>query len=149
MRFTIDVCLAAPQSALFAFLGDPANRLRWQSSLLEVEYEPDGPPRVGTRWRERARGLGTFDMEITEYEAPVRWAEKIESRRARGTIALQFAEDGQAATRLTVAVDVSLRGIFRLAGPVAAWLMRREMRRDLEQAARIVAGKERPGSKAS
>jgi uncharacterized protein YndB with AHSA1/START domain len=130
MRIEFDLHLEAPREAVFAFLADPRNRPRWQSSLVAFEPVDDGPPRAGMRWRETARGAGRFEMAISAYEPPDRWAERLASPRAEGEVDVRFAEE-DGGTRLAVTVDVRIRGVARLAAPLVRLLLRREMRRDL------------------
>ena len=137
MHFTFEVPIAAPREAVFDYLADPVHRPDWQRSIRTFELAPQGAPRVGVRWRESVRGGITFDMEISAYERPRLWAEKIRSRAFSGTVTLTFADEG-AGTRLSVEVDVTSHGLWKLVDPIGAIGLRREMRRDLGRVASLL-----------
>lgn len=138
MRFSFDTLIPAPREAVFDFLGDPGKRTLWQTSIRSLEMEPQGEPRVGVHWRESVRGAGTFDMEISEYEAPVRWAERIQSRRFVGTVAMSFAEEA-GVTVVTLEADVRCLGLMRLFDPIGRFVLQREMRKDLGRVEGLLA----------
>ena len=138
MRFSFDIRIQAPRSAVFDFLGDPAKRQRWQTSIKALALESEGPPRLGVRWQESVRGAGTFRMEISECERPTRWAERIESRAFSGTVAMTFAEDGDT-TVLTLDADVRCHGLLRLVDPIGRIVLRREMHKDLSRVEALLA----------
>ena len=138
MRFSFDTRIRAPREAVFEFLGDPAKRTLWQTSIQAFEMEPQGEPRVGVKWRESVRGAGTFEMEISEYDPPTRWAERIRSKAFSGTVAMTFAEQGDTTT-VTLDADVRCNGLLRLFDPIGRLLLRREMRKDLSRVESLLA----------
>ena len=139
MRFSFEILLRIPRDVVFAFLADPANRPRWQTSIQTFEMEPQGEPRVGIRWRESVRGAGTFEMEISEYERPRRWAERIESKAFDGTVSMTF-EETPGGTTLRLDADVRCRGPWRVVAPIARIVLRREMRKDLKRVEGLLSG---------
>jgi uncharacterized protein YndB with AHSA1/START domain len=140
MKTHLSILLPAPRRVLFAFLADPRNRPRWQSSIVSLEMTSDGAPRVGTTWTEHARGFGRFEMEITECVEGTRWAERGRSRTGAIELALTL-DDG--AEPGTTRVDLAL--VLRLSGPlqVLSWLappvLRPLMKSDLRRAARLAS----------
>jgi carbon monoxide dehydrogenase subunit G len=138
MRFSFDLRIQAPRTAVFDFLGDPEQRPRWQTSIKTLELESEGPPGIGVRWQESVRGAGTFRMEISEFERPTRWAERLESQAFSGTVAMTFAEDGDA-TVLTLDADVRCHGLLRHLDPLGRIVLRREMRKDLSRVEALLA----------
>ena len=76
------------------------------------------------------KGGPRFEMEISVYEPIERWAEAIRSAQAEGTVSLAFS-DVPAGTQVDLAVDIRFKGLFRLGTPIAKWILRREMQRDL------------------
>lgn len=132
------IALDAPLVPLFEFLADPRNRQNWQSSIVRLDMESEGEPRVGMKWREHARGLGHFQMEITECVSGVTWAERGTS--SRGTIDLQLKFDATpdpSRTQITLVLDMNLRGLFALVNPVAPSLIWPLMKADLRRAAQL------------
>lgn len=134
----LEVVLDAPVERVFAFLADPENRPRWQSSLRAVEMITDGEPRVGTRWREQPIGLGWVALEIVRFERDRAWSERAELAFGTFTLALRFTPEG-AATRVHVDAELALRGAARLLGPGARLVLPRAFASDLRRAGRILA----------
>jgi uncharacterized protein YndB with AHSA1/START domain len=140
MHFEFALGLKHPVDAVFDYLSDPDNRPQWQSSLQAIERVDEGPPRLGTRWREAPPLLGTFDMEIVEFETNRRWAEQLSGRSAVGRVTLEFSSEGSDGTTLRVRGEIQLRGPYRLGEPLVARLLPRLMRRDLLSVDQLLAG---------
>lgn len=143
MQMELEVVLDAPVERVFAFLPDPLNRPRWQSSLRGVELNTEGRPRVGTRWREQPIGLGWVELEIVRFERDRAWSERAELAFGTFTfgtftLTLRFTPEG-AATRVHVEAELVLRGAARLLGPGAKLVLPRAFASDLRRAGRILA----------
>jgi uncharacterized protein YndB with AHSA1/START domain len=134
MRFVITETLAAPREAVFAVICDPRRRLEWQSSLNHVQVFGTSAPQLGTSWREVTRGGLCFELEITEFVQPSRWAERARGRLADASIAVDL-EDGALAgtTRLSVSVEIDFKGLARLGAPVVKATMPFALRKDLRR----------------
>ncbi|MGH3116594.1 MAG: SRPBCC family protein, partial [Gaiellales bacterium] len=93
----------APAAAVFPYLVDSAQRLRWMGALKESEPLNGGPPGAGARWRDVFEDHGhriELEAEVDEYE-PV---ERLRIRlRAGGFEATseQRLEEASGRTRLT------------------------------------------------
>jgi uncharacterized protein YndB with AHSA1/START domain len=135
MQFVVTETLDAPREAVFDVISDPSRRTEWQSSLVSVHVATEGPPRLGTTWHEFARGGLRFDLEITEFERPVRWAESARGRIANARLAVILEAPAGAArsTRVIVYVEVDFRGPLKLAGPLVRVLMPAALRADLRR----------------
>ena len=68
----------------------------------------EGPSGVGTRWRESTTGLGTYGVEVVAFERERLWVEEADTSRGNGRISVAFASEGDAATRVTVTVEIHL-----------------------------------------
>lgn len=134
----LEVVLDAPVERVFAFLADPENRPRWQSSLRRVELITIDEPRVGTRWREQPIGLGWVELEIVRFERDRAWSERAELAFGTFTLTLRFTPEG-AATRVHVDAELALRGAARLLGPGVRLVLPRAFASDLRRAGRILA----------
>jgi len=142
MQFVVVETLEAPRDALFDIISDPRRRTEWQSSLRSVHVAGDGAPGRGTRWHEYTRGGLRFDLEITEFERPVRWAERGGGRAADAALDVRFEEGPtRGSTRLVIDVEVKLKGVLALAGPLLRRLMPLALRGDLARAAELASGK--------
>lgn len=144
MQFVIRRELQAPREAVFDVIADPRRRIEWQSSLREVHVADPGPPRLGTSWYEVTRGGLRFDLEITELDRPLRWAERGRGRIADAQLTVRFeAEPGSPSTLVIVEAEVDFKRGLHLVAPVVRVLMPVALRADLgrvEALARAVRG---------
>lgn len=119
---------AAPET-VFDYMTNPANLRDWQTSKTSVELLTDGPPRLGTRVRERTKppALKEFEqiVEFTEFERPRRFHVHIVEgpQPIDGTWTLD--PDG-AGTKVVFVAAGKLRGRTRLIAPVIQRAMARE-----------------------
>jgi hypothetical protein len=84
-----------------------------------------GPIGRGTTFRGEYRGIGTLVTELTEYERPRRFAFRSQgkSMQIAGAFVLS-AQDG--GTSVALAADRRPCGLFRLAAPLMAPVIRRQ-----------------------
>lgn len=142
MHFSVQQTLNAPREAVFDVISDPRRRLEWQSSLRSLRTETEGPPGLGMRWSEVTQGGISFDMEITTYEAPARWAERARGWLADAELGVSFHEAGAAgeSTRVEVDVSIAFKGPFKVLGPVVKRLMPSALAKDLQRAGALARG---------
>jgi hypothetical protein len=153
---TFTMPVAAPPSAVFAYLAEPRHRPEWQSSLRSVDLSEEAPvgpeapgaPPVGTRWVDRtAVGAGPR-MQITEstppgeHGAPGAWSEVGAWHELRARLRLTFAPDvsAGAGAGTTLGVEVAVEGAWPWLPAVLVLraLAPHAVRSDLRRAARIV-----------
>src|SRR6266540_3528178 len=76
MRIEQTFFVSQPPEIVFDYLTNPSNLAEWQTSKTSVEQLTDGPPGLGTRFRERTKPrVGKeFEqiVEFTEFERPRR-----------------------------------------------------------------------------
>lgn len=138
MFFTITEQLDAPRAAVFDVVSDPRRRIEWQSSLASVHLEREGPPGLGTRWYELTRGGLRFDLEISEHERPLRWAERARGRWADAQLRVELSEGPRpSATELVLSVEIQFHGLARWAAPAVRALMPIALRADLRRLAQL------------
>lgn len=137
MRFSFEQLIRHPLAKVYDYLAEPRNRPAWQSTLRRVDMLTEGPPGLGTRWRERAVGFGTSEMEIVAFDPHRVWGERARAPVGEATITLHFTEEAgdPPVTRVRVEADV---GIPRLIGPAARFVMTRIFRSDLARVDRIL-----------
>jgi uncharacterized protein YndB with AHSA1/START domain len=144
MRLVIERALREPLPSVYAFLADPRNRPRWQSSLTGVTVDGDGPPGLGTRWKERAIGFGTSEMEIVRFEPNRVWAERARSRFGDALVTLYFSPAGPNGEGTLVRLEAEI-GIPRLFAPAAKLVMKTLFSNDLAKAEAIIASERAQG----
>lgn len=112
--------------AVFDYMTDPANLASWQTSKTFVEQLTDGPPGLGTRFREGTKPPGGKEfeqlVEFTEFDRPRRLHVHIVEGPypVDGTWSLAPSDAG---TRVRFVAEGQLRGALRLLQPIAKRVM--------------------------
>jgi uncharacterized protein YndB with AHSA1/START domain len=131
-----------PPEAVFDYVTDPANLADWQTTKTYVEPLTDGPPRQGSRFRERTKPPGAREFEqiteFSEFERPSRLRVSIvEGPYPIGGI-WTFEPDGEG-TRVHFTAEGELRGVMGMLGPLTQRVLARQfagyhenLRRNLE-----------------
>jgi hypothetical protein len=122
-------------------MSDPRNRPLWQENTRDVEMLTPGPLGLGTRWREHTRGIGLVEGEVVGFEPDSLWEERGEADGGTGRVRVGFAPEGEASTRLTIHVHLSLRGAKRLLEPALGPMVHHQMPRDLGRLDALIAGR--------
>ena len=122
--------IAAPVEAVWRTLTDPDRVARALRSVERVEPLTEGPPTVGTRWRETRRVAGrqtVEDMLVTAYEPGARLVVESEAQGVRHVwefTFLVYVNDGsQQPPSTTVRVAYVGRGPERGLGRILARLL--------------------------
>ena len=131
MRIEQTFHVARPPEAVFDYLTDPSKLMEWQTAKTSVETLTDGPPRRGTRVRERTKPPGGKEfeqvVEFTAFDRPRR----VQTHIVEGPYPVDgtwsFEPDG-AGTRVHFVADGQLKGAMRLLGPLAARMIARQFR---------------------
>jgi uncharacterized protein YndB with AHSA1/START domain len=136
------VVVKQPPELVFDYLTNPSKVVEWQTAKTSVEQLTEGPPRRGTRVRERTKGPGgkEFDqiVEFTEFERPHRVQVHIVEGPypVDGTWTFEPTEGG---TRLRFVAEGELKGLMRALKPIATRVLARQfaayhrnLRRNLE-----------------
>ncbi|HEX2141391.1 MAG TPA: SRPBCC family protein [Candidatus Limnocylindria bacterium] len=124
-----NVIIRRPLEEVFAYVSDLTHSAEWQGGLLEVRKLTEGPIGVGTRYAFVRQFLGR-QMESTNefvaYEPDVTVRFKIPSgpMPGQGTYLFEATPDG---TKVTARVELEPIGLTRLAGPLIAASLRREI----------------------
>ena len=102
-----------PVERAFDYVADPAKRLQWLESVLEVKNITEGPIGVGTSWSEVLKIAGRTVEQVrtvTEYERPHRYVYEFTTLGAKsGKFDITF-EPEASGTRVTFIVDYILPG---------------------------------------
>ena len=139
-EYTIDIDRPVP--AVFAFISQPENFPRWQSSLLEIRRRRRGPLRVGSEVTEVRLFLGR-KMETTwtctEHEDCTRSTIEDEEGEVpfRGTFELERKGQG---TRFRWTVETAGPRRIKLPGPIVGVAVRRELAANCERLKELLEG---------
>lgn len=128
------VMIERPIEEVFAFVADPENDTLWQSTTLEAEQISEGPVGEGATFRTTTKFLGRrFDTtyELVKYEVPHKQCYRLTSGPIPGEICYYFEPADDSSTRFKQNFDVEVGGFFRLAEPLVARAVRRQMEADM------------------
>ena len=133
MKVTVEHVLPHPPERVFAVITDPTRRAEWQENTSDVQVEGPLPATVGTRWTEEQKGVGHVDAQVTGLEPTRMYAEQGDSSSGTGRVTVTFAPDGDGATRITMEVELNLKGLKKAFEPVIAPMVRSQMPKDLDR----------------
>jgi uncharacterized membrane protein len=116
---------------VFAYLDDLGKHGEWQSQIVSVQVETDGPTRVGSRATDTRRlpgGTRDISYEITEHDPPHMSSFRGLSGPIRplGTVTVEPLDDGTRST-LTLEFEIKGRGLGVLVAPLARANARKEI----------------------
>jgi uncharacterized protein YndB with AHSA1/START domain len=145
MRFEQELSIRRPPEDVFDYVTDVSKLASWQTHKTHAEQLTDGPPRQGTRIRERTKppGMKEFEqvVEFTEFDRPSRLHVHIVEGPQPIDGTWTFTPEGDGGTRVRCVVDGDLRGPARLLAPIVRRGMARNfgsyhenLRRNLESA---------------
>jgi polyketide cyclase/dehydrase/lipid transport protein len=123
-----DIVIDRPIVEVFDAVADERNEPDYNANMVEVEQLTPGPLGVGTRFRAESSMRGRIvpmTIEFTEYARPRRLASRttLATMDISGTLTFDPDPGG---TRLRWSWDVEPKGLLRAAGPVIAWMGRRQ-----------------------
>jgi uncharacterized protein YndB with AHSA1/START domain len=133
------VIIHRPIVEVFAFVTEPRNSLRWQSTggLKSIRQAPEGDIGVGTRITETRRFMGRLSestSEVTEYEPNRKYTRHLiagSSPIKRGAYVFEPLAEG---TRWTFTLDVQADGILAIAELLLAAAVKRGMEANMAEA---------------
>lgn len=129
MRIQQTFTVAAPPQAVFDFMADPGNLMKWQTSKTRVEPLTEGPPRQGFRvreWTKPPRGRELEEVvEFDEFVRPTRLHVHVVEGQYPVDGTWQLEEAGRG-TEVDFTAEGALPGLLRLAEPIVGRLMGRQ-----------------------
>jgi uncharacterized protein YndB with AHSA1/START domain len=130
MRLEQSFSVDRPPEIVFDYLTDPSRLAEWQTSKTSVEQLTEGPPKLGTRVRERTKPPGGKEfeqvVEFTAFERPRRVHVHIVEGPypIDGTWSFEPEGDG---TRVHFVAEGNLRGVMRMVEPLVKRMLGRRM----------------------
>ena len=120
-----------PVSEVFAFVADVNNVGQWQSPVTEARKTSEGPIGAGTQYSYAGQFLGKqieVVTQITEFEPDKKLAFKsVSGPKAEAAWTFAAVEDG---TKVDMALQGEVGGLFNLAEPVLARMLSRRIEAD-------------------
>jgi len=121
-----------PIEEVFAVLSNAENNPKWSSAFLEVNKTSEGPIDVGTTWRGVGKFLGRrieVELEEIEYEPNQKSAQKSTVPfPVNQQMTFDIVDGG---TRVNVKFEADPGGFFKLAEPLLASMVKRNIEGEL------------------
>jgi uncharacterized membrane protein len=111
-----------PPAEVFAYLDQLDRHGEWQSTLLSVKVETEGPTRVGTRVVERRKvpgGARDIPYEITAHEPPRKASFRGTAGPVRPVGTVTVEPLGQTGSRMSLELELEGHGLGKLFAIVA------------------------------
>lgn len=126
--------IARSQEDVHGYLSDLARHGEWQSTIVSVKVDTDGPTRVGSRATETRKGPGgarASTYEITAFDPPRMTKFKGIDGPVRpvGTVTVDRVGDGSS-SRVTIELDFEGHGIGKLLLPLVRRMARKQVPQD-------------------
>jgi Polyketide cyclase / dehydrase and lipid transport len=125
------IVIGRPVDVVFDYVADQGNEPQYNSRMVRAEQITPGPVGKGTRFRSAVafrRRTAEMLIECTDYDQPELFATITTMAQADISYTLRF-EPTPAGTRMSWSGQVQPKGVFRLLGPLIAWLGRRQEQR--------------------
>ena len=140
IRVDHSIVLNCPVEQVFAFMTDFQNLARWQSGTAEMKQITPGPVRVGTQATVVRQFLGQHverTIEVTDIQPNKSFAMKT----IAGPMTMRFTYSFEAlgsGSRLAVMGEMDPQGFLKLAEPVAAQEIKRQLEANLDKLKRTL-----------
>jgi uncharacterized membrane protein len=132
-----------PAEEVFAYLDQLDRHAEWQTSLVSVKIETDGPTRVGTRVLERRNvpgGSRDIPYEITEHEPPRKSSFRGTAGPVRPVGMVTVDPLSESSSRVSVQLDLEGHGIGKLFAPFARRQAAKQVPQDQERLKQLLEG---------
>ena len=137
MKATLDssaeITIDRPPADVWSVVSDYAADQRWRRGIVEMTPDRPGAPQVGTRVREVLRlGGRDYVTDSTVTEAGPGMSYRFAGRGTSGEVhGGRSVRERPGGTLFRYEVQLTPAGIPRPVAPLAAWWLRRSLRRDL------------------
>ena len=138
-RFLLTIDRPPPE--VFDYVADPANNARWQGPTESAHWTSDRPPRVGSTVHSVVKVLGRtleFDYAVIVWDPPNTLAfESLEGSIPFAAL-WRFEPKGEAGTEVTLDVETSIGGFFKVAERLIGPVIERQLDEDLNTLKRVL-----------
>ncbi len=136
MRMDATITIARPVDAVFAYVSNVSNDIYWRAGVTESGLYSDPPLGLGSSGYARA-GDAEAKWQVVSYTAgsSVEWELVDGPFQGKGGYRLVPVEGG---TQFTLVADLEPSGVYKLMGPLFAWMGRRRNQADVEKLREIL-----------
>jgi hypothetical protein len=130
IRAAWEVRIGRSAEVVFDYLADLDNEPDWNPDASNVVRVSPGPVGPGTVWEEDFRRVGHYVTTIDEYERPSVLSFDAKNPRTDAHVRFTVAPDGDGACTVSCVVQLTMKGAMRLAEPLLAGMIRRQIERE-------------------
>ncbi|HWU87874.1 MAG TPA: SRPBCC family protein [Kofleriaceae bacterium] len=137
----VELEIPRPRAAVAAYMFDPAHDARWTSGVIAVNPLTPGRLRTGSRVERTVKFLGkrfAYTYEVLDARDDA-FVEMTVTQPFPMQIRYQLDDAGASATRVGIHARGDASGFYRLMSPIMNRMVRRSIRRDLDNLARCLA----------
>jgi uncharacterized membrane protein len=136
MEMDATVTIARPADAVFAYVSDISNDVHWRTGVTESGLSTEPPLGLGSCGYARAGDVETT-YRVVSFTAgsSVDWELVDGPFQGQGGYRLVPVEGG---TQFTLVADLEPSGVYKLMGPLFAWMGRRRNQADVEKLREIL-----------
>ncbi|MGH3050931.1 MAG: SRPBCC family protein [Gaiellaceae bacterium] len=138
IRATWSVRIERPAEEVFDYIADVDHEPEWNPRVSNVVRTSPGPIGLGAVWEGDNRRIGHQVATIEVYERPRLLSFESRSPRAELRIRFELEPDGDGATLVTCAGELTTKGPLRLLEPLLARTTRRRSRHERPAALKAV-----------
>jgi uncharacterized protein YndB with AHSA1/START domain len=118
-----------PVEEVFDYVADLDHESEWNPDASNTVRTTPGEIGIGTVWEQDFRRAGHVVSEVDGYERPRLVSFHASSPTSEARVRFEFAPAGDAATELSCAVELALKGGMRLLEPLLRTRLQRRMER--------------------
>jgi uncharacterized protein YndB with AHSA1/START domain len=122
---------------VFDYLADPRNEPRWLPGAKSVTMTSEGEVGPGSRFVGEYARAGRVELELVEFERPLRVTFRVDSKIVRFDDAVEL-EPAEGQTRLQAHMTAHPKGLMRLVEPLMARSMRSQFAANWEHLRRAL-----------
>jgi uncharacterized protein YndB with AHSA1/START domain len=117
--------ISRPIAAVFDYLADARNEPSWLPGAQRVDKLTEGAVGLGTRFRGTYARAGDVDVQIVEFQRPMRVTFRAQAKIVHFDDAVELSEQN-GSTELRALMTAWPQGIMRLLAPAMGRTMRRQ-----------------------
>jgi uncharacterized protein YndB with AHSA1/START domain len=136
IRATWQTQVPRPVEEVFDYIADLDNEPEWNPDASNVTRISPGPVGLGTVWEEDFRRVGHYVTTIDAYERPSVLSFDARNPRTDAHVRFELAADGEDATQVSCVVELTMKGGMRIAEPLLAPMIRRQIERERPESLR-------------
>ncbi len=119
-----------PVEEVFDYVADLDHEPEWNPDASNVVRVSTGPVGLGTSWEEDFRRVGHYVTTIDAYDRPSLVSFDARNPRTDAHVRFEFAPDGEDATQVTCALELTMKGAMRFMEPLLGPMIRKQVERD-------------------